>query len=47
MNEQKAVIKPGDNLLGDLNWVVCLLKELAEKAIPLIALQVEADERLP
>lgn len=45
-DEQDAVIKPGDYLLGDLNGVVCLPKELAEKAIPLMALQVEADEKV-
>ena len=45
-DEQDAVIKPGDYLIGDLNGVVCLPKELAEKAIPLLGSQVEADEKI-
>jgi regulator of RNase E activity RraA len=40
------VIKPGDYLIGDLNGVVCLPKELAEKAINLMGSQVLADEKI-
>jgi len=43
---QDIVINPGDYLVGDLNGVVCLPKKLAEKAISLIAPQVEADEKI-
>jgi regulator of RNase E activity RraA len=43
---QDLVISPGDYLIGDLNGVVCLPKQLAEKAISLIAPQVEADEKM-
>ena len=40
------MISPGDYLIGDLNGVVCLPKQLAEKAVALMASQVEADERI-
>ena len=43
-DEQDIVIKPGDYFVGDLNGVVCLPKELAQKAIPLMRPQIEADE---
>jgi regulator of RNase E activity RraA len=43
---QNVVINPGDYLIGDLNGVVCLPKNLAEKAISLIAPQVEADVKI-
>ncbi|KAL2037588.1 hypothetical protein N7G274_009701 [Stereocaulon virgatum] len=43
---QEAIISPGDYLIGDLNGVVCLPQELAEKAIGLMSSQVEADERI-
>lgn len=42
-DEQDATIHPGDYLIGDLNGVVCLPKELALKALTLMAPQVEAD----
>ena len=44
--EQEATISPGDYLIGDLNGVVCLPNGLAEKAIALMASQVEADEKI-
>ncbi|KUJ07651.1 RraA-like protein [Mollisia scopiformis] len=44
--EQDASIKPGDYLIGDLNGVVCLPREFAEKAIALMAPQVEADLKI-
>ena len=44
--EQDATISPGDYLIADLNGVVCLPHGLAEKAIKLMASQVEADERI-
>ena len=44
--DQEATISPGDILIGDLNGVVCLPKELAEKAVTLMKRQVEADERI-
>ena len=43
---QEATILPGDYLIGDLNGVVCLPKGLAERAIALMASQVEADEKI-
>jgi regulator of RNase E activity RraA len=45
-DEQDMTINPGDYLIGDLNGVVVLPKELAEKAIPLMAKQVTADEKM-
>ena len=39
-------INPGDYLIGDVNGVVVLPKELAEKALPLMAKQVEADSKM-
>lgn len=45
-DEQNATINPGDYLIGDLNGVVCLPRELAEEAIPLMAPQVEADRKI-
>ena len=44
--DQEAIISPGDYLIADLNGVVCLPKGLAEKAVALMASQVEADERI-
>lgn len=44
--DQEITIHPGDYLVGDLNGVVCLPKELAEKAVELMASQVAADERI-
>ena len=40
------IIHPGDYLIGDLNGVVCLPKDLAEKAIELMGSQLEADDRI-
>ncbi|RKU40404.1 hypothetical protein DL546_000260 [Coniochaeta pulveracea] len=45
-DEQDMTINPGDYLIGDLNGVVVLPKELAGKAIPLMAKQVAADEKM-
>ncbi|CZR69967.1 related to dlpA protein [Phialocephala subalpina] len=45
-DEQDATINPGDYLIGDINGVVCLPKETAEKAIALMAPQVEADQKI-
>lgn len=44
--DQEVTIHPGDYLIGDLNGVVCLPKGLAQKAVALMASQVEADERI-
>ncbi len=43
---QEAVVHPEDYLIGDLNGVVCLPRGLAERAVALMASQVEADERI-
>ncbi|KAL9131014.1 MAG: hypothetical protein Q9217_000956 [Psora testacea] len=43
---QDMVINPGDYLIGDLNGVVCLPKELAVKVLALMPSQVEADEKV-
>lgn len=45
-DEQNVTIYPGDYLIGDLNGVVCLPRELAEEAIPLMATQAEADRKI-
>lgn len=45
-DEQDMTIRPGDYLIGDVNGVVVLPKELAEQAIPLMKKQVEADEKM-
>lgn len=45
-NEQDMEIHPGDYLIGDLNGVVVLPKELAAKALPLIKPSVEADDQM-
>ncbi|KAH8906167.1 RraA-like protein [Coniochaeta sp. PMI_546] len=45
-DEQDITINPGDYLIGDLNGVVVLPKDLAEKAIPLMAQQVAADSKM-
>jgi regulator of RNase E activity RraA len=39
-------INPGDYLIGDVNGVVALPKELAEQALPLMEKQVEADSKM-
>ncbi|KAL9070666.1 MAG: hypothetical protein Q9161_004720 [Pseudevernia consocians] len=44
--EQEAMVHPEDYLIADLNGVVCLPKGLAEKAVALMASQVQADERI-
>ena len=44
--EQDAVINPGDFLIGDLNGVVCLPQQLAEKVIDLLPSQIAADEKV-
>jgi regulator of RNase E activity RraA len=45
-DEQDMTINPGDYLVGDLNGVVVLPRDLAEKALPLMAKQVEADSKM-
>jgi len=44
--DQDITIHPGDYLIGDINGVVVLPKDLAERAIPLMKKQVEADEKM-
>lgn len=44
--EQDITIHPGDYLIGDLNGVVVLPKQLAEQALPLMAKQVAADSKM-
>ncbi|KAH6619303.1 ribonuclease E inhibitor RraA/Dimethylmenaquinone methyltransferase [Chaetomium sp. MPI-SDFR-AT-0129] len=43
---QDVVIRPGDYLIGDVNGVVVLPRELAEQALPLMKKQVEADSQM-
>ena len=45
-DEQDMTIRPGDYIIGDINGVVVLPKELAEAAIPLMAKQVAADSAM-
>lgn len=45
-DEQNVTINPGDYLIGDVNGVVCLPRELVDKALPLIGPQVEADQKI-
>lgn len=45
-DEAEMTINPGDYLIGDLNGVVVLPADLAERAIPLMAKQVAADEKM-
>ncbi|KAK4167250.1 ribonuclease E inhibitor RraA/Dimethylmenaquinone methyltransferase [Cladorrhinum sp. PSN259] len=45
-DEQDMTINPGDYLIGDLNGVVVLPRDLAETAIPLMKKQVEADGKM-
>ena len=40
------MINPGDILIGDINGVVCLPQNLAEKALDLIQSQVDADVKV-
>lgn len=44
--DQEAIVHPGDYLIADLNGVVHLPKHLAQRAIKLLASQVEADGRV-
>lgn len=44
--EQDMVIHPGDYLIGDINGVVVLPRDLAEAALPLMAKQVAADSAM-
>lgn len=43
---QNVTIRPGDYIVADLNGVVVLPKALAAQAIPLMAPQVAADEKM-
>lgn len=45
-DEVDVEIRPGDYIIGDLNGVVLLPKELAEEALPLIKKSVEADDQM-
>lgn len=44
--EQEAIISPGDIIIADMNGVVCIPQNLAEKALDLIQSQVDADEKV-
>lgn len=44
--EQDMTIHPGDYLIGDINGVVVLPRDLAEVALPLMAKQVAADSAM-
>lgn len=43
-NGEDTIVNPGDYIIADLNGVVCLPANLADKAISLIPPQVKADE---
>lgn len=43
---QDITVNPGDYLVGDVNGVVVLPKDLAVDALPLMAKQVEADSKM-
>lgn len=45
-DEQDMTINPGDYIIGDLNGVVVLPRDLAEKALPLMAKQTQADSNM-
>lgn len=45
-DELHAEIRPGDYLIGDLNGVVLLPRELAGEVLPLMEKSVEADDRM-
>lgn len=45
-DEQDMTVNPGDYIVGDLNGVVVLPRELAEQALPLMAKQVAADSQM-
>jgi regulator of RNase E activity RraA len=42
-DEQDVTINPADYIMGDLNGVVCLPREFAEKVVTILAPQAEAD----
>ncbi|KAE8383306.1 ribonuclease E inhibitor RraA/Dimethylmenaquinone methyltransferase [Aspergillus bertholletiae] len=42
----EVVINPGDYIVADLNGVVCLPRELAQKVLPLMERQVVADGKI-
>lgn len=42
---QEAVINPGDYIIADLDGVVCLPQDLAEKVLKIVPGIVTADER--
>ncbi|KAH7350602.1 ribonuclease E inhibitor RraA/Dimethylmenaquinone methyltransferase [Rhexocercosporidium sp. MPI-PUGE-AT-0058] len=44
--DQDVTIHPGDYLIGDLDGVVCLPQELAEKVLELMPSQVKADVKV-
>jgi regulator of RNase E activity RraA len=44
--DQDITIHPGDYIIADLNGVVVLPSDLADEAIPLMAKQVEADNKV-
>jgi regulator of RNase E activity RraA len=44
--ETKVVISPGDYLMGDLNGVVVLPREMVEQAIPLMEKQIAVDAQM-
>jgi regulator of RNase E activity RraA len=44
-DRQEAWIRPGDFLFGDLNGVVCIPREAAEKCLEVLPEIVEADTR--
>ena len=44
--DQDAIINAGDILIGDINGVVCIPQNMAEKALDLIQSQVDADEKV-
>ena len=44
--EQEAWVYPGDYIIADIDGVVCLPKDLAEKALQLIPGIVEADQKV-
>lgn len=45
-DEVEVEIRPGDYLIGDLNGVVALPRELAPEVLPLMEKMVEADDRM-
>lgn len=45
-DEQDMEVRPGDYIVGDLNGVVVLPRDLAEQALPLIKKSVEADDKM-